>query len=62
MCREAGKQANDWAASVRSMSELADATGYELSGGHNRSLVAVIDEKRDRKRCMLCFGPLLPIE
>lgn len=50
LCREAGKQAADWAASMRSMSELADETGYELASGHNRSLVGIIAEKQDRKR------------
>ncbi len=52
VCREAGKQAHDWAASVRSMAELADQTGYEPSSGHNRSLVAIIAEKRERRRCV----------
>lgn len=51
MCREAGKQARDWATSVRSMAELADQTGYEPSSGHSRSLVAIIAGKRERKRC-----------
>ena len=53
VCREAGKQAHDWAASVRSMAELADQTGYAPSSGHNRSLVAIIAEKRERNRCRL---------
>ena len=54
VCREAGKQAHDWAASVRSMAELADHTGYEPSSGHNRSLVAIIAEKRERNRYISC--------
>ena len=53
VCREAAKQAADWAASVRSTSELADDTGYELCSGHSRSLVAVIAEKRDCARLVL---------
>lgn len=53
VCREAAKQAANWAASVRSMSELADDTGYELCSGPDRSLVAVIAEKRDCARLAL---------
>ena len=45
-----GKQAADWAASIRSAAELADETGYELCGGRNRSLVAIKSEKRERSR------------
>ena len=59
VCREAGKQAHDWAASVRSREELADQTGYELSSGHNRSLVAIIAEKRERKRCSSTCTPIV---
>ena len=36
------------------MAELADHTGYEPRSGHNRSLVAIIAEKRERKRHVLC--------
>ena len=36
------------------MSELADHTGYEPSSGHNRSLVAIIAEKKQRRRHVLC--------
>lgn len=50
LCREAGKQAADWAASIRSTAELADETGYELCSGRNRSLVAIKSEKRERTR------------
>ena len=50
LCREAGKQAADWAASIRSTAELADETGYELCSGRNRSLVVIKSEKRERTR------------
>ena len=61
VCREAAKQAADWAASVRSTSELADDTGYELCSGHSRSLVAVIAEKRDcARRVLLSSFPTHP--
>ena len=50
LCREAGKQAADWAASIRSTAELADETGYELCSGRNRSLVAIMSEKQERTR------------
>ena len=50
LCREVGKQAADWAASIRSTAELADETGYELCSGRNRSLVAIKSEKRERTR------------
>ena len=70
LCREAGKHAADWAASIRSTAELADETGYELCSGRNRSLVAVKSEKRERTRQVmhgaqqgpshvLCMGSVL---
>ena len=61
LCREAGKQAADWAASIRSTAELADETGYELCSGRNRSLAAIKNDKRERTRQVMRAALACPL-
>ncbi len=50
VCRRVGRNARDWAQSVRSMEELADETGVEAMCACRRPMVVIKDEKRQRAR------------
>lgn len=51
ICRRVGRNAREWAESVRSVDELADETGFEAVGAHRRPMMAIKAEKKLRARC-----------
>lgn len=50
VCRRVGRNAREWAQSVRSMAELADDTGVEVISARRRPMIVIRAEKRQRAR------------